>query len=375
MISKNPFIFKEVPLSAPFCNRQKELKELTAYAEGGGNVVLFSPRRFGKTSLVRRVQQKLSDEGFTTIFADFFGVTSVEEAASRLARAIFEVTQPKKSLFQTAIQIIKSFRPVLKPDEEGRISLTVEYVSSQKKGLDVLEETLASLGLFAKEVDDRLNVVLDEFQEITEVKECLQMEAVMRTHIQRHPFSYFFVGSRRRILLGIFNDRKRPFFQSAINYELKALPEDELISFIAEMFGRGGKNCPENIAELISMKISRHPYYAQKLSFFIFELSDETIQKKNVIDGFEYLLDSEKQTFEAILQGLASKQISLLKAIASESSPSIFSMEYMRHHHLGSTGGVQGATKRLTALDLVEKNADNYFQVVDPVFKVWLCKT
>lgn len=374
MISENPFIFREVPIDSPFCNRQKELKELTAYAEGKASVVLFSPRRFGKTSLVKRVQKKLADKGYTTIFADFFGVTSVEEVASRLAKAVFEVTRPKKGLFQTAIQLIKFFRPVLKPDESGGVSLTVEFVAPQKRGLDVLEETFAALGLFAKQTKDRLHIVLDEFQEITEVKESPQMEGVMRTHIQTHPFSYFFVGSRRRILLSIFNEQKRPFFQSAINYELKALPEEELTPFLVEMFARGGKDCNSEVAELIAKKILKHPYYSQKLSFFVFELSETKVQEKDVAEGFEYLLSSEKQTFEAILQGLAPKQIALLKAIACESSPSIFSVEYMRRYRLGSVGGVQGAMKRLTALDLVEKTEGNFFRVVDPVLKEWLCR-
>ncbi len=372
MASENPFIFKEIPVDSPFCNRQKELKELQAYAEGKASVVLFSPRRFGKTSLVKRVQKNLADKGFTTLFADFFGVTSVEEVAQRLAKAVFEVTKPKKNLFQTAIQLIKSFRPVLKPDESGGVSLSVEFVAPQKKELDTLEETFASLNLFAKEVGNKLHVVLDEFQEITEIKESPQMEGILRTHIQTHPFSYFFVGSRRRVLLSMFNDRKRPFFQSAINYELAALPGGELAPFLIEMFRQGGKKCSPEIAEIISKKISRHPYYSQKFSFFIFELSGREIEEKDVGAGFEYLMGSEKQTFEAILQGLAPKQIALLKAIANEPSPSIFSMDYMQRHRLGSTGGVQGAMKRLTALDLVEKTEEKFFQVVDPVFREWL---
>lgn len=343
-----------------------------AFAEGKASVVLFSPRRFGKTSLVKRVQKHLVDKGFTTILVDFFGVTSVEEVAMRLAKAVFEVTKPKQGLFQTAIQFIKSFRPVLRPDESGGVALTVEFVAPRKRGLDVLGETFASLGLFAKQVENRLHVVLDEFQEITEIKEASQMEGIMRMHIQGHPFSYFFVGSRRRILLSLFNERKRPFFQSAINYELKTLPQDELISFIVDRFQEGEKICSREIADFIVKKISQHPYYSQKLSFFIFEMGDRKIQAKDVAAGFEYLLSSEQQTFEAILQGLAPKQISLLKAIACEPSPSIFSMEYMQHHRLGSTGGVQGAMKRLTALDLVEKTEANYFQVVDPIFKEWL---
>ncbi|MGB9080920.1 MAG: hypothetical protein WCD00_06435, partial [Desulfuromonadaceae bacterium] len=88
----NPFYIKQLPLDAPFCNRKKEIAELCRLAESKNDVVIHSPRRFGKTSLVRRVQKELADRGGLTIYADFFGVGSIDDVAARMTEAVFRVT-------------------------------------------------------------------------------------------------------------------------------------------------------------------------------------------------------------------------------------------------------------------------------------------
>ncbi len=372
IISKNPFYFKVLPLDYPFCNRTKELSDLVSYAKGKANVLVYSPRRYGKTSLIKRVQNELAKEGVITIFADFFGVSSVDDVASRLARSVYEVTRDREGLFKSAIKFLKTFRPVLKPDESGSVSLTVEPSSSRTSGMELLEETMSSIGEFISKTNSLFNIALDEFQEIVELKDAPKIEGTLRTHIQKHESAYFFIGSRRHILLGIFNDKQRPFFQSAINYKINALPHDELVSFIVDMFAKGGKSCPRSSAESIAKLVHQHPYYSQKLAFFIYETAGEEIAEDNVREGFRDLLGSEQPVFEAILQGLAPQQIALLKAIAEEQAAAIFSVNYMKNHRLGSTGGVQGAIKRLLALDLVEKNDSSVWRVVDPIFADYL---
>lgn len=372
IISKNPFYFKVLPLDYPFCNRIKELSDLVSYAKGKANVLVYSPRRYGKTSLIKRVQNELAKKGAITIFADFFGVSSVDDVASRLARSVYEVTRTKEGLFSSAIKFLKTFRPVLKPDESGSVSLTVEPSSSKTSGMELLEETMSSIGEFISKTNSLFNIALDEFQEIVELKDAPKIEGILRTHIQKHEASYFFIGSRRHILLGIFNDKQRPFFQSAINYKIEALPHDELLSFIVDMFAKGGKSCPRSSAGSIAKLVHEHPYYSQKLAFFIYETAGKEIAEDNVREGFSDLLGSEQPVFEAILQGLAPQQIALLKAIAEEQAAAIFSVNYMKNHRLGSTGGVQGAIKRLLALDLVEKNDSSVWRVVDPIFADYL---
>ncbi|MBW2568924.1 MAG: hypothetical protein JRD93_13670 [Deltaproteobacteria bacterium] len=114
-MKNNPFYLKEIPVDAPFCDREKELADLISYAKSNTNVVLFSPRRYGKTSLIKRVQSNLKSYGTLTAYCDLFGVTSVEEIAGRIAKSIYTITQKNESLFQKAINFITPFRPVLSP--------------------------------------------------------------------------------------------------------------------------------------------------------------------------------------------------------------------------------------------------------------------
>ena len=367
----NPFYLQEVPVNAPFCDREKELKELRSYAKARANVVLFSPRRFGKTSLVKRVQGRLAKKGAVVIFADFFGVGSVEDVAARLAKAVYKFTHGKASLWKTALRTVLSFRPVLKPDPGGGISLSVEPAAAGRTGLELLEQTIDSFYHFIKDSNRLVQIALDEFQEIVTLKEALGIEAVLRTHIQRQKASYFFIGSRRRVLLGIFNERQRPFFQSAINYPLGALPSADLAKFISWQFTEHGKSCTDEMGLSLASSVGCHPYYSEKLGFFVYEMA-ETVTEETIQAGLRKLIVSEKPVFEAILQGLSPHQRLLLKAVALEPPEKILAGSYIQRHGLGSTGGVQHSTKQLEDLDLIERRSDpDQWQLVDPVLAMW----
>lgn len=368
----NPFYLQEIPLDAPFCNREREIRELQAYAEAKANVVLFSPRRYGKTSLVKRIQNNLSKKGAVTFFVDFFGVASVEDVSSRLAKAVFIVTHKSEPLWKLALRAMKSFRPVLKPDLSGGISLSVEPTGSRKSDLDLLEETVDSLQEFINNSKVLVNLALDEFQEIVILKEALQIEGIMRGKIQQQRASYFFIGSRRQILLGIFNERQRAFFQSAINYPLKLLPADELAEFIAEQFKKSHRKCSLGLAQKITSLAGLHPYYSQKLAFFTYELSP-TITEESINLAMERLILSERPVFEAIIQGLSPHQRLLLQALAKEPTSKLLASGYIKKHGLGSVGGIQHSSKQLEELDLIEKDEETgLWHPVDPILTIWL---
>jgi hypothetical protein len=215
-------------------------------------------------------------------------------------------------------------------------------------------------------------VALDEFQEIVTLKEALQVEGIMRTQIQQQQASYFFIGSRRRILLGIFNERQRPFFQSAINYPLKLLPLDELAEFMVEQFKKSQRKCTVAMAKKLASLTGFHPYYSEKLVFFIYELS-RTVTEESMGRAMERLVLSEKPVFEAILQGLSPHQRLLLQALAKEVTPKLLASGYIQKHGLGSVGGVQHSSKQLEELDLIEKDEETgVWRPVDPILAIWL---
>ena len=371
-MKKNPFYLKKIPVDAPFCDREKELADLISYAKSNTNVVLFSPRRYGKTSLIKRVQSNLKSYGTLTAYCDLFGVTSVEEIAGRIAKSIYTITQKNEGLFQKAINFITCFRPVLSPSPEGGISVSVQ-TALKTDGIKILEETMNSLEKFVVDVDLDVHVALDEFQEITEVHNSIGIEGILRQYIQKIQCSFFFIGSRRRILLDIFNDRKRPFFQSALNYELKTLPYNDLIYFIISQFKKAGKRISEEKAASISQLVSNHPYYMQKFCFFLYEEIDKEVTQKDMVEVNQVVMESERIVFESILQGLTTKQITFLSALAREPTAKVYSATYMSQYNLGSTGGIQQSLDSLSKKDLIEKNhKTGVWVVVDPVFKNWL---
>lgn len=370
---KNPFSLKVVTNPDHFCNRTKEMDKLIAYASSDSNTVIYSPRRFGKTSLVIQVQQRLKASGFLTIYIDLFGLSSADNIAKRMAKGVYSAIYQEKTILQKAVSLIKSHRPVLRPDETG-ISISAECVSPNLSGPELLDKTLGELGEFIASGKKQTHLVLDEFQEITEIRN-RDIEGIMRAHIQNQQASYFFVGSRRRVLLEMFNQSRRPFFQSAINFELTNLPHDELTDFISHRFRAGGKQCSKENASLIAETVEDHPYYCQKLAFFCCELSGKTIQQTDVQEGLAELLQGERPVFEAIIQGLAPQQIALLKAIAKDPSTSIMAVDYIKRHNLKSVGGIQSASKKLEQLDYIEReagSASSRWRVVDPLLRRWL---
>lgn len=371
-MSKNPFVLSVIPPDAPFCNRVEELEQLTSYAIDGTNVVLFSPRRFGKTSLVKRVQANLAKQGMLVLYADFFGVTSVDDVAGKIARSVYTFIQRNESLMKKALRILTTFRPVFKPAEDGSFSISIELARPNLHGIDLLDKTLEDLGVFMEQAGPgKIHIVFDEFQEITELKE-KRIESTLRSHIQFQQSSYFFVGSRRRILLEMFNEKNRPLFQSAQLYELKRLPHDDLVGYLVAQFKKGGKPCSEKNAQNISSISRQYPYYAQKLALNVYAVSGKVVQAKNITKALEIMIDNETYFYQATLQSLAPRQIALLRALAAEPSKTILSNNYIRKHDLGSIGGVQSAIKKLRQMDLVEVDTDSRYRTVDPIFSIWL---
>ena len=172
----------------------------------------------------------------------------------------------------------------------------------------------------------------------------------------------------------MFNERNRPFYQSAQLFELKKLPHGELVEYLIDQFKKGGKRCPEKNAEKISSISQQYPYYSQKLALNVYEVSGKVVHDKDVTAALEIMIDNETYFYQATLQALAPRQIALLRALAVEPTKSILSNRYMNTHDLGSIGAVQSALKKLRRLDLIEKNPDGRHQLVDPIFRAWLLR-
>jgi hypothetical protein len=370
----NPFYLKALPdvADALFCNRVEEIADLVRRAESKNDMVIYAPRRFGKTSLVRRVQRRLAAGGAITIFTDFNGVGSVNDVATRLATAVYEVTHGQEALWKKAIRLLASFRPVLRPSMDGmNMEITAE-VAAGRTGLELLDGIMKELRLFVNESDCLVNVVFDEFQEIVVLPDAAKVEAMMRTHIQQYQASHFFVGSRRRLLQNMFNDEQRPFFRSALNFHLKGLPSDELVPFLIGLFAGGEKILPPEVAAGFVRLVKCHPHYTIKLSYHVFERSNAEVTIDDVYAGLIALMSDDQLLFESMVQAIPPQQRLLLRALAKEPADKLMAKDYVRKHNLGTSSGISHSIKQLLNLDYIEEGQDRVWRVVDPMFSLWL---
>lgn len=370
----NPFELGEIAVDGPFCDREEEQRRLLECAGSGTNAVVFGPRRFGKTSLVKRVQERLrAEQGGVVIYADLFRAASVEAVARRVARSIYAGIHRHESLLDKGrrwLGQVRHYRPVLKPDflDPGGLGVSVEAAPRDIPPLELLQAVFEDLGTFAERQGRPVCVALDEFQDIVDLREP-EIEGMLRGVIQAQKLSYVFVGSRRRVLLDIFTRRGRPFYQSAIALEVGALPGEELARFLAERFAHGKKHCPSEVAQFMARTVDGAPYYAQALGFLAFSGSGEQCRQEDAQDAMRRLLAQERHGFEATLQGLTDVQVRLLRGLAASPEESPTGKEFLARCGV-SLGGAQKAFKRLRELDLIERTKP--LRLSDPVFALWL---
>lgn len=368
----NPFVLGNILPGEPFCNRKKEIEELARYAINCANVVIYSPRRYGKTSLVRKVIHLVTKRGFLAVYVDLFSVTSKEDFIQKFLAAVIKSIGKDISSGSFMDKVKKLFSRItpaieIKPDS---ISISARYDSGASL-THLIEDIFMGLGKYLSTKKLKCLMVFDEFQEITELKESKHLEGILREHIQnQRVLSHFFVGSRRRILHSMFTDSQRPFFKIAFSYPLGKISRAELVEYIRVQFKKTGKECPQVIAEEIYNFVEGHTYYVQKLSHLLWDNTAKEATIKLLESAKKSLIQMESMDFQGLFSGLTSMEKKFLIALATESTAKPYSKDYLARHHF-SLGGIQKSLKSLLDKDLVEIDKDGIYKLTDPLFARW----
>lgn len=370
----NPFRLEVLDEQGPFCDRRAEIKRLVSCAEATQNVVLASPRRFGKTSLCRKIQRKLDARGYLCFEFDFAGVDSVEELARRLARDMFKALHQRESLLAKGkrwLSALTAFRPVLTFDQSGEPNFSVSRANESDQPRTLLEKTLEDLAAIIKSKAWPCHVVMDEFQDLVKLPESGVVEGIVRKSIQGLPASFVFSGSRRSLLLAMFSDQKRFLTLSAIKMFLPPLPAEETGECVRLLFEREGKKADFDLCVSMVMACRQYPFYMQRLASEVYELSKSEITLEDVQNAEKMVLESEKGLYETMISPLTSRQLRLLKALAAAPEAALTSARFASRADLPASS-IADIRNILVREDLIEKNNDNAWQVVDPFFGRWL---
>lgn len=368
----NPFGLG-IATSERFCNRVAEIDQLSSNMRSLIHTVVYAPRRYGKSSLARLVLTKLEPD-MTGVYVDLFSITTADDAAEKIYRSIVNAVgrgaADKNSLATRITSFFKRLRLSLNFDQASgtpEFSVSLGDVAAEVH----LESVIANLDDYCAANGIKVCLVLDEFQEICNLKESKKIEALLRGGMQAaEHVSFMMLGSRRTILRDMFEDRKRPFYKSAYVMQLSQMPKVEFADYLMRRFATGGLVLSREEADQIIAFTEAYPYYTQKLAMLYFDMKRPGA---SVAEAQQFLLEMESADCENIFVGLTNHQKRLLQAIAVSHPTSIFATVFLAAHRLGSQGGVQSSLAKLKKLDLIEQDETGW-RVTDPIFRKWLAK-
>lgn len=342
-------------------------------AGGAANVVLYAPRRYGKTSLVKNLIDKWSEDGFTCLYFDMMKMDSVERFCENYAAAVYAVEKGVDRVVRTFGELLSRLRPKFTVGEDGSPSIELD-VASRKFTPSDLEDILNLPEKVAKGKRTFV-VVFDEFQEIAGLSQSLPMEGVFRGCIQHHEsVRYVFLGSKTHLLKRMFSEHSRPFYNSARIMHLEKPPEDESRKFVTDRFSSAGVRIgAEEVDKVLSLS-QNIPYFILALSSEVFESviarGGRSVRPDDILAAADSLTEMKREQYETVVGELSSAQRSLLSALAA-SPTNRFDEAYRRKYGIGPSSTVHGALEKLVDKGHVEKTAHGYF-VGDPFFARYL---
>ena len=372
----NPFRFGALALDEAFTDRDAEIHELMADVRNGQDVVLFAPRRYGKSSLIWRVAQRLVGEGVLVAQVDLMRTPTREKLADKLAKTIHDEIASPLFRARERLRVFAGLRiaPTVTIDpEDGSLSFSFDARASRQDIDATLEGLLALPGRLAAERGRRVALVLDEFQEVVEIAP--GMLELMRSVFQEQPeVAHVYLGSARHMIERIFNDEHEPFWRSAKQRELGAIPRAPFERYAREGFARTGKTLDARACAALLDMTGGHPYATQELLYFLWEETPaaETAEGERLERALIATLRSEHAHFSLLWSRAASAQRRVLQALAAEQPGRPLSGEYRRRHALPVAATVQTALGALTALEIVGRSGRGEYRIAEPFLAEWV---
>jgi hypothetical protein len=374
----NPFNFGDLAVDAGFTDRSRELAELTADMRNGQNVVVFAPRRYGKSSLVwRAAQQLVARNDVLVAQVDLMLTTTKEQLAAALAKAIHdEIATPLFRVRQRVTRVVSGLRiaPLVTVDAQtGELGFTFR-AGHERADVDATLQALFELpARLAADRRRHVAIVFDEFQEVLSLDP--HLPRLMRSIFQTQPdVAHVYLGSKRSMMERLFNDANEPFWRSAAQMELGPIPADEFAPFLRERFESTSRRLPPVLAARVLERTGGHPYATQELAYALWE---ETPRGRAANDeGFGRALDrvlhSENAHFSLVWERASQVQRLALQALAREPTSALTAREYRHRHDLPGTSSVARAVEALVEDELLRRIAPGHYVIAEPFLAEWL---
>ncbi len=367
---ETPFSFGKIALKNSFTNRDDERIRLETNFKSGLNTTLISPRRWGKSSLVKETARIMEpDKSIRFCFIDLFKVQNEEEFFQAYLKAIIKSTSNKaEELLQNIKEYIGKFVPkiALSFDNNAEVKISFTQNDLQKDWEDILNlaEHIATQKGF------RLVICVDEFQNIVNFSDPLALQKKLRSVWQHHQnATYCLYGSKRHMLIEMFQNTSMPFYNFGDIIFLNKIGSQYFVPFIEERFKSTHKEIETEAANQIVNMVENHPYHVQELAHFTWVITEKRATKETVQRAMQNLFTDNTILYYNIVENLSGAQINLLKAII-DGHTSLTGKKVVKDYNLSSSSNVIRAKKALELKEVID-NVESHIEFINPTFKLW----
>ena len=353
-----------------FTDRVRETKRLKLDLENGINVILVSPRRIGKSSVVRKVMSEITDPKIKMVFMDIYDCRDEYDFYNRFASELLKQTATKTDQL---LENIKKFLVRLTP----KISFSPEPMSEYSLSLGITplnyqpEEILQLPEMIGKAQDMHIVVCIDEFQQIGEMPDTLTIQKRMRGIWQhQRNVSYCLFGSKKHLMTKLFQNRKMPFYQFGEMMYLDKIPTADWVPFICSRFESQDKQISEELAKRICETVEGNSSYVQQLAWNVMAETEKVTSEEDFHHGVDALLAQCSALFEEQLKGLTKYQMNFIRALCDGVNTDFGHKAILESYDLGSKSNISRIKTALQNKEIIDIKKDQVY-LEDPVFKLW----
>lgn len=371
-IMNTPFAYGKLPQEIDFTDREKEITRLKNNFNSRVNTIIISPRRWGKTSLVKLASLSATKENkkLKIVHLDIFNIRSEYEFYLLLANEVLRATSSGwDDLVKNTRLYLKQLIPQISfsPDKQSKISFSIGWEQLQKSPDDILN--LAENIAIKKDLN--IIICIDEFQNIALFEYPDTFQRKLRAHWQTHQkTAYCLYGSKQHMLLDVFSNYAMPFYKFGDIMFLEKIPTANWVLFIQKRFADTKKEISPAEAERIAVLADNHSYYVQQLAQQVWFRTGKRSTPEIVENAFEDIINQLSLLFVNVTDSLSNRQLSFLEAILNNEKQ-LTSKATLAKYNLGTSANVIQLKKRLIELDIIDE-MQGHIQFLDPMYKHWL---
>ncbi|MBQ8760187.1 MAG: ATP-binding protein [Bacteroidales bacterium] len=367
---KKSFIYGVAVEGDNFTDRVKETNRLKSDFENGQNIVLISPRRIGKTSLIKKVQSLIDTDSTIVVYMDIYDCRNEYEFYNRLASSVLKQTSGRAELI---LQNIKDFLVRLSPtisfgsDPNNEFSFSLGITPKEYSS----EEILQLPELIAKKINKHIVICIDEFQQIGEFADSLSIQKKMRGVWQlQNNVSYCLFGSKKHMLSTMFQNKKMPFYQFGDIIFLQTIPTEDWLPFIKKKFNEKDIQISDEMIRKICSSVDNQSSYVQQLSWNVMLNAEKEVTEETIEIAISDMLSQNSLLFLQQIEGLTSFQMNFIRAVAKGVHSDFTSQNILKTYNLGTKSNIVRIKNALIQKELIDTTAEGVI-ISDPIFKLW----